>query len=246
MQTQHSLALRLCLPAALLGTVTVNGALAQTGQWAAPTRTEQWSSSPAQPPQGKAGPGADAGARPAEGVACPRGARIEVLYAGTWYPARVLDGPDRMGTCLVSYDGYGSNWDEWVNASRMRAPAQAAAPAVPSPEGEKPGSERTPAMPATPAPGKAASQMPAGTYPCYTFDAGQLNYAYTDVVVRGDGRYAVGGKEGRYTLSGSGALTFSGPLSNATGKFSVRGQKPQIDLVFKGNALSSMSCPKAK
>lgn len=225
----------LCLSAGLLMVTSALPALGQTTQWSEPARTEQWSTAPAQKPataQGKAESGTD------QGAACPRGAKIEVLSAGKWYPAKVLDGPDRMGTCLVSYDGYGSNWDEWVNASRMRraavvdGPVAKPAPAAPRPEGLKPEA--------------AASGVPAGTYACYTFDAGQLNYTYTDVVVRSDGRYAVGNAEGRFTLSRNGALAFTGPLANAAGKFALKGGKPQIDLVFNGNALSSMSCPKTK
>lgn len=161
---------------------------------------------------------------------CVKGRAVSVLYAGAWYPARVLDGPDHMGTCLVSYDGYGSNWDEWVNAARMR-------PAAGQP---------TAAAQVQPPAGKAPGTVPAGKYSCYTFDNGQLNYAYTDVHIRADGRYAVGDKGGRYTLSEGGALRFTGNLANATGRFAVKtGGKPQIDLVFDGDARASMSCAKA-
>src|SRR5690606_5709788 len=60
---------------------------------------------------------------------CVPGQAVEVLYAGQWYPARVIEGPDNSGTCKISYDGYGSNWDEWVNAQRLRPAANVAAPA---------------------------------------------------------------------------------------------------------------------
>ncbi|WP_049780241.1 agenet domain-containing protein [Aromatoleum aromaticum] len=165
---------------------------------------------------------------------CVKGRAVSVLYGGDWYPAKVLDGPDRMSTCLVSYDGYGSNWDEWVSAKRMRPAAARQAQTVST-------------DPAT-APASAGSDaVPAGKYGCYTFDNGQLNYAYTDVVIQAGGRYAVGDKGGRYTLSDGGAMRFTGTMANATGKFTVKnGGKPQIDLVFNGDARASMSCPKAR
>jgi len=172
-----------------------------------------------------------AGAEPSPSALCAKGQAVSVLYGGEWYPARVLDGPDRMGTCLVSYDGYGSNWDEWVNAGRMRPAAGKQASAAPA------------QAPANAAP----SIVSAGKYSCYTYDNGQLNYTYTDVQIQADGRYAVGGKGGRYTLSEGGAMRFTGTMANATGKFSVKnGGKPQIDLVFNGDARASMSCPKAR
>lgn len=241
MHSRSLLSTSLCLSVSLLMAMGASPALSQTTQWSEPSRTEQWSTAPTRKtpaPQGKTGAGAD------QEEACPRGAKIEVLSAGKWYPAKVLDGPDRMGTCLVSYEGYGSNWDEWVNANRMRNAVHGETPIA------RPSPAPTPS-PTTPRtdeskPGGAASGVPAGVYACYTFDAGQLNYTYTDVVVRGGGRYAVGNKEGSFTLSPTGTLAFTGPLANATGKFALKGSKPQIDLVFNGNALSSMSCPKSK
>lgn len=171
-----------------------------------------------------------AGAEPSAAALCVKGRAVSVLYGGEWYPAKVLDGPDRMGTCLVSYDGYGSNWDEWVNARRMRPAANGQAAAAP----------------AQPAADTVPNAVPVGKYSCYTYDNGQLNYTYTDVDIQANGRYTVGNKGGRYTLSEGGALRFTGTMANATGKFSVKnGGKPQIDLVFNGDARASMSCPKA-
>ncbi len=169
---------------------------------------------------------------------CVKGRAVSVLYGGQWYPAKVLDGPDNMGSCLVSYDGYGSNWDEWVNAARMRPGGgkEAAAPTA------RPDTSTTP-----PPAADGTSAIPPGKYSCYTFDNGQLNYTYTDVVIQPGGRYAVGNDRGSYTLSDGGAMRFSGTMANATGKFSVKnGGKPQIDLVFNGDARASMSCPKGR
>lgn len=159
---------------------------------------------------------------------CVKGQAVSVLYAGEWYPAKVLDGPDGMGTCQVSYDGYGANWDEWVSANRMRAATG----------GQTPTSAKQPQ--ATP------TAVPPGKYSCYTFDSGVLNYTYTDVQILDGSRYAVGAKSGTYTLSQGGAMRFTGTMSNATGTFSVKSTgKPQIDLIFNGDARASMACSKA-
>lgn len=176
------------------------------------------------------------------GGLCVRGAAVSVLYGGQWYAAKVLDGPDKMGTCLVSYDGYGSNWDEWVNANRMR-PASGVAST-----GQAPATANAPANnTASTSQATSGQSVPAGKYSCYTFDSGQLNYAYTDVVIEAGNRYSVGNKGGSYTLSPGGAMSFTGTMSNASGKFAIKsGGKPQIDLVFNGDNRASMTCPKAR
>ena len=48
----------------------------------------------------------------------PRGAAIEAEWQGQWYPAKVME--VRNGAHLVSYDGFGREWDEWVASSRVR------------------------------------------------------------------------------------------------------------------------------
>lgn len=161
---------------------------------------------------------------------CVKGQAVSVLYAGQWYPAKVLDGPDNMGTCLISYDGFGPNWDERVNAQRMR----------PAPAAAKPTEARPAAQP------KGTASVPAGKYNCYTFDSGQLNYTYTDVVIHDASRYSVGNKGGTYKLAGDGAMSFTGTMSNVVGKFSVKNTgKPQIDLIFNGDPRASMACSRA-
>lgn len=163
---------------------------------------------------------------------CIAGQAVSVLYAGQWYPAKVLKGPDAMGTCLVSYDGFGSNWDEWVKGSRMRAAA---------------GLGRGNRAALAPAPGPSApagvQAVPAGKYSCYTFDNGQLNYAFTDVVIQPGGRYTVGNSAGTFFVDAGGTMTFTGTMANAKGRFAVKSSgKPQIDLVFDGDARASMAC----
>lgn len=187
-----------------------------------PAKTVPASSSPPSSPPASA----PAGTAPSAGL-CTKGRAVSVSHAGKWYPARVLDGPDKMGTCLVAYDGYGSNWDEWVNAGRMRPASGQPAPGARQAQTHQ-------------------SNVPRGKYSCYTFDNGQLNYTYTDVQILDDSRYAVGSKSGTYTLAQDGAMRFTGPMSNATGSFSVKSTgKTQIDLVFNGDARASMACSKA-
>lgn len=88
-----------------------------------------------------------------------------------------------------------------------------------------------------------AQPVPAGKYACYTFDNGQLNDAYTDVVIQPGGRYSVGTSSGTYAIAAGGAMTFTGTMANAKGRFAIKSSgKPQIDLVFDGDARASMVC----
>lgn len=200
----------------------VAGALERAGS-ATPSASQAASPAPAPRPASAPAPAA-----PSSAGLCSKGRAVSVLYAGNWYPAKVLDGPDSLGTCLVAYDGYESNWDEWVNASRMR-PASASEPAP------------TQSQPTT-----IPTSVPPGKYSCYTFDAGALNYTYTDVQIIDGSRYSVGNKSGTYTLSGTGTMRFTGTMSNATGTFSMKSTgRPQIDLVFNGDARASMACTRA-
>jgi hypothetical protein len=58
-------------------------------------------------------------------AACKAGDKAEVLWKGTWYPAMVLKA--KSDQCYIHYDGYGSNWDEWVGPDRIKgAKTQAA------------------------------------------------------------------------------------------------------------------------
>lgn len=112
-------------------------------------------------------------------------------------------------------------------------PAQAAPPAA------------APPSPPPPAPAPAPSAgaaVPPGKYPCYTFEAGQLNYTYTDVVIASGNRYSVGNSSGNYNAAGN-KVTFTGPMSNVVATLSIKnGGVPQLDLVFDGDPRKSMSC----
>ncbi|MCK9507353.1 MAG: hypothetical protein M0Q54_02850 [Pigmentiphaga sp.] len=121
------------------------------------------------------------------------------------------------------------------NAVTESVPASAS-PAVPV---------ATPKTPPSVSPAAEQAMRP-GKYSCYTFDAGQLNYAYTDVQIEEGGRYRVGKQTGAYRLS-QGQVTFTGHLSNAVGRYAVKQTGvPQLDLVFNGDPRASMTCPRAR
>jgi hypothetical protein len=53
--------------------------------------------------------------------------RVEVEWQGEWYPATVLE--VRGARYRIHYLGYGSDWDEWVDASRLRVSTSSVIPA---------------------------------------------------------------------------------------------------------------------
>lgn len=46
------------------------------------------------------------------------GTNVEAEWQGKWYPAKIVK--NLGGAHLVSYDGFGSEWDEWIPSSRVR------------------------------------------------------------------------------------------------------------------------------
>ena len=52
------------------------------------------------------------------------GDRIEAYSAGKWYPGKIVE--SEVARWKVTYDGYGSNWDEWLKFDRIRLPTVAA------------------------------------------------------------------------------------------------------------------------
>lgn len=46
------------------------------------------------------------------------GEAVEILWSGTWYNGKVLEVKD--GTYKITYAGYSSSWDEWVEPKRLR------------------------------------------------------------------------------------------------------------------------------
>ena len=47
-----------------------------------------------------------------------RGAKVQVLWRGTWYPAVVIE--SRESLWRIHYDNYGPEWDEWVDGGRIK------------------------------------------------------------------------------------------------------------------------------
>ncbi len=60
----------------------------------------------------------------------PAGTFVDVEWKGTWYEAQVLESKD--GKWHIRYDGYGPEWDEWVDTKRIRS-RDKAVPGVPAP-----------------------------------------------------------------------------------------------------------------
>src|SRR5882757_4455300 len=52
------------------------------------------------------------------------GAPVEVLWSGTWFKGKVV--AVEQGKWKISYDGYGSSWNESVGPDRIRVPGAAA------------------------------------------------------------------------------------------------------------------------
>lgn len=56
-----------------------------------------------------------------KGIAAPAfnvGDSVQVKWKGSWYPAKILK--EQNGQFFIHYDGYGSNWDEWVGLGRIK------------------------------------------------------------------------------------------------------------------------------
>ncbi len=201
--------------------------------WSTAPRTSRWSTEWSPDVPRAQAPSAASGIGSPRSTSCTPGEPRWVLSIGSWYAATIVAGPDAQGRCLVSYDGFGAGHDEWVGPERI-AERQPSAAAPPSGSDRNQGPRND-----------SAGGVPAGTYQCYTFDVGQLNYAYTDIVVTAADAYAVGAQHGIYRLA-DGALSFTGPLANARGRYAVKRGRPVIDLIFDGDSRSSMSCTKSR
>lgn len=56
------------------------------------------------------------------------GEKIQIESSGAWYNGKILQ--TKGDQYLVTYDDYGSGWDEWVEMDRIKLLAQPAAPAA--------------------------------------------------------------------------------------------------------------------
>lgn len=59
-----------------------------------------------------------AGARGNPPAAFRKNDKVEILWSGSWYKGRILE--IRNNKFLVHYDGWGSLYDEWVTADKLR------------------------------------------------------------------------------------------------------------------------------
>jgi hypothetical protein len=57
---------------------------------------------------------------------CSVGDKAQVLWKGAWYGARVQRVNEEQTKCYIRYDGYGSEWDEWVMGDRIKVVQSAA------------------------------------------------------------------------------------------------------------------------
>ncbi|MES2296590.1 MAG: hypothetical protein V4582_06080 [Pseudomonadota bacterium] len=55
---------------------------------------------------------------PAFAELCVQGRKTEVYWKGEWYKATITQG--EATRCRVTYEGYGSEWDEWIGPERMK------------------------------------------------------------------------------------------------------------------------------
>jgi hypothetical protein len=185
------------------------------------------------------------------------GDKVQVSWSGGWYNAKVLEVGE--GNYRVHYEGWGSEWDEWVIPSRMRlqdggavaAPPTRPQPVVqrPPPSGPEPLPEPRPAIPdnppAPPTP-KVWSTHPAGRWGCRTWDAGQVNRVgefmlnadgtYRDLMYKGSGRYSFDKKEDRIVFT-------SGPQKpEARITFNAEGHQGKGHIVFHYSGGARLDC----
>ena len=52
-----------------------------------------------------------------------KGQKVQVEWKGTWYASTILEvgSGANAGKYKIHYDGWGSEWDEWVPPSRIKA-----------------------------------------------------------------------------------------------------------------------------
>lgn len=56
---------------------------------------------------------------------CREGDSMNVEWKGQWYPAKVLKASPDGERCYIQYQGYGSEWNEWVTEDRAEVTAHA-------------------------------------------------------------------------------------------------------------------------
>lgn len=139
---------------------------------------------------------------------CSPGAKLNVLWGGTWFPATVKNVAPG-GKCLVGYDGWSKTWDQAITAE-MAAP---------------PGSKVTFAkVPEAPQPPLVGGPVLMGIYEC-TEPNGMPNLAMMFGLLDGTTYTNTDSKTGSYKFNqGSGMLTMiSGPLAGDAFQRNPRG-----------------------
>lgn len=63
---------------------------------------------------------AKAGEQSADPQKYSKGDSVQVLWKGTWYPAKIIAIGKNEKTYKIHYDGYNKSWDEWVGPDRMK------------------------------------------------------------------------------------------------------------------------------
>ncbi len=48
------------------------------------------------------------------------GDKVEILWNSSWYKGSIIGAKNAEGKYKIHYDGYESNWDEWVDTKRLR------------------------------------------------------------------------------------------------------------------------------
>lgn len=164
------------------------------------------------------------------GLACAAssvGDKVQVQWHGGWYAATVLEigAGAQQGSYKIRYDGYGSNWDEYVPLSRIAADAN---------------KKKDAAAPSATAP--AATPAPEGRYLCQAFEAGQLHNqgefildaggSYRDLMYKSAGNWSLD--------KASGEMLFrDGSLANgARARLVTTSQgKTAVQFTWPGNAM---------
>ena len=143
---------------------------------------------------------------------CKPGAKLDVLWKGSWYPATVKAGG--QSDCLISYDGFGASWDERVGGDRA------------GPRDSKRAFVQTqtnlPTSKILPAPARSIAQgvgAKLGPYSCFVFVYGSGLRSRPGFNLQPGGRYRHDfGSDGTFAIK-AGVVEFNGgPLGGQAGK----------------------------
>ncbi len=89
--------------------ISYDGWSSQWNEWVDATRL-----------RARGAPPGDALPTPVAAGAYAAGDAVQIEWNGTWYAGRILEVAGAR--YKITYDGYSSSWDEWVDVSRLRRP----------------------------------------------------------------------------------------------------------------------------